>query len=144
MTVLLVTGTRDELNQFAGRFVCDRILDMKPSRVIVGDCPTGVDALVLELCRVTGIPCKPTVADWYPNLYGKLDRSAGPRRNKAMVAEAAALKAQGETVRVLAFPAGKSPGTRGCVKLAEAAGLDVEVTDLSMQLAKLRTFKEKP
>ena len=138
MTVLLVTGTRDEINQFAGRLVFARIREMNPSRVIVGDCPTGVDALVAVACRIVGIPCTPTVADW------SLGKSAGPRRNKAMVAEAAALKAQGETVRVLAFPAGKSPGTRGCVKLAEAAGLDVEVTDLSMQLTKLRKFKEKP
>lgn len=34
MTVLLVTGTRDEINQFAGRFVFERIREMKPSRVI--------------------------------------------------------------------------------------------------------------
>jgi len=29
--------------------------------------------------------------------------------------------------RVCAFPLGVSPGTRGCIRLAQAAGLDVRI-----------------
>lgn len=51
-------------------------------------------------------------ADWRQH-----GRAAGPNRNAAMVATRPAV--------CLAFPLGESRGTRGCMRLAEAAGIRV-------------------
>lgn len=53
-------------------------------------------------------------ADWAT--HGK---AAGPRRNAAMIATGIDL--------CLAFPIGESRGTRGCIKMAHAAGVTVQV-----------------
>jgi hypothetical protein len=51
--------------------------------------------------------------------------AAGPKRNKVMVDEL-----NPKTDVVIGFPYGKSSGTRGCIKLAEKAGLEVIVYEL--------------
>jgi len=51
--------------------------------------------------------------------------AAGPRRNKKMVD-----MLNPDKDVVLAFPYGKSAGTRGCIRLAEKAGLHVIVYEL--------------
>lgn len=91
--------------------------------VVHGGCPRGADAAasgwaVSAWARRfdTGLEVWP--ADW--EQHGK---AAGPRRNTAMVAAGADL--------VLAFPLGASVGTRGCMRLAAAAG--IEVRDLGAQ-----------
>lgn len=57
----------------------------------------------------------------YPAAWRELGRAAGMIRNRAMVALGADV--------CLAFPLGRSPGTRGCVREAERAGIPVRVTE---------------
>ena len=80
-----------------------------PVRIITGDCPTGVDALVgaLEDVRVY-------VADWLS--YGK---SAGPRRNARLVADA-------DIVLAFRMP-GRSPGTDDVIRQALRARKELHV-----------------
>jgi hypothetical protein len=89
----------------------------QPIRVVHGACPTGADAFAEQWAAehaLFGIEVERWHADW--RSYG---RSAGPRRNAAMVRAGAH--------RVLAFPLGASHGTRGCIRAARAAGLHVIV-----------------
>lgn len=139
---ILVTGTRNQLTGHQKQAVVDRLYMTQhgfhceggPESEVVfvhGSCPSGVDAYVDFIVPVhygTGIERHP--ADWYthdqncyhaPQSGGKCP-AAGPRRNKLMVDLGADI--------CLAFPMGKSAGTRGCVKLAEAAGIPTIVTEL--------------
>lgn len=91
-----------------------------PFRIRVGDCPTGLDALVRKWCRPR-LPARclrEFYADW--SLYG---RGAGPIRNMTMVV------AEPKADRLLAFwgaPDRPNRGTRNCVASAMAVGLPVE------------------
>lgn len=80
--------------------------------VVHGDCPTGADRIAKEFCDEMDIKQDPHPANW--NRYG---RSAGPLRNQKMVGLGADI--------CLAYPLGKSQGTRGCMKLAREAGIPV-------------------
>jgi len=53
----------------------------------------------------------------HPAQWEDIGRSAGHRRNEEMVNLGADL--------CLAFPLGRSPGTRGCMKLARKAGISM-------------------
>lgn len=79
--------------------------------VVHGDCPTGADRIAKEFCDEMNITQDPHPADWSQG------RKAGPLRNKRMVSLGADV--------CLAFPLGESRGTRGCMKMAEAAGIKV-------------------
>lgn len=82
--------------------------------VVVGDCPTGVDAITREACETWGLAVKVYEAAW-----AREGRRAGPVRNGRMVADGA--------IRVLALPGGT--GTADCIRQARAAG--IPVTDFS-------------
>lgn len=77
--------------------------------VVVGDCPTGVDAITREACETWGLQVKVYEADWDEG------RRAGPVRNGRMVADGA--------VCCLAFPGGR--GTADCIRQAARAGITV-------------------
>lgn len=119
MNRILITGSRDWTDKDA---VIDAIMDLNnwypidwDEVVIVhGDCPTGADKIADDWAKATGIETDPHPANW--ELFGK---AAGPKRNKEMVDLGADI--------VLAFPKGKSAGTRGCIKLAQEAGLPVKI-----------------
>lgn len=94
----------------------------------------SVDALALETAGRFDWDHEEYGADWYNSCDNRCYHAkyinnfcpaAGPRRNKIMVDQL-----DPETDQVLAFPYGKSAGTRGCIKLAERAGLDVIVYEL--------------
>jgi len=109
----IVTGSRCH-PQLADVWVeIDRIIDFRMfDEWLVGDCPTGVDAVAKQLFECRDVPFRVFRADW--EKYG---RAAGPLRNEAMV----------ETPGVEAcfgFPFGGSKGTRGCMNLAEKAGIN--------------------
>lgn len=74
----------------------------------------GLDTLAAQQAEVWGMQVEVHPADW-----ARYGHSAGPRRNAEMVAAGADI--------CLAFPIGRSPGTRGCVELARRAGIPVVV-----------------
>lgn len=76
----------------------------------------GADWLAGRIARNWGFGEERHPADWATE-----GRAAGPRRNARMVALGADV--------ALGFPIGDSPGTRGCLALAEAAGIPVVVTE---------------
>lgn len=86
--------------------------------VLVHGGARGADSLADEVWQeliqygLNLLPAEVHPAQW--SLYG---RSAGHRRNAEMVALGAAV--------CLAFPLGESRGTRGCMRLAAAAGIPV-------------------
>lgn len=84
--------------------------------LISGGCPSGADHIAETLWKDydQNLALDIHLADW--NTYG---RFAGPKRNQEMVD----LKPD----IVLAFPRGKSVGTRGTIRMAQQAELDVRV-----------------
>lgn len=120
MARVLVTGSRAYARQF---FVEEQLelaaLDLGFTGLVVvhGECRTGADlfAKVWALKNYqNGVR-----EDRHPAQWAMFGQKAGPIRNRAMVDLGAD--------RVLAFPQGASPGTRGTIKLAREAGLDVRV-----------------
>lgn len=91
----------------------------QPLVVVHGGCPTGADAIAAAWVaehEFAGMAAEVHRADW-----ARHGRAAGPIRNAAMVAAGADV--------CLAFPAGPSRGTRGCVELAKQAGITVVTTE---------------
>ena len=82
--------------------------------VIVTGGASGADALAYNFAVSNHLETETYPADW-----GKYGKSAGPIRNQQMVDTA--------PDEVLAFPHGESRGTRGCIKMAEVAGLKVTI-----------------
>ena len=117
---LLVTGSRTWTDHEAIRAELSRAwkqLGKHPGTVLVhGACPTGADKIADEVWHEWGMPVEPHPADW-----GRYGRRAGPIRNTLMVRAGAD--------HVLAFPVGHSPGTRGCIRTARQAGLNVQVIE---------------
>lgn len=125
---VLVTGTRAELDA-DGRALLEGLLAWNAPRteegaVYVGDCTTGVDAVARAWCEAHGLRARGGKllvfeADW--DRWGK---SAGPRRNQAMVDAA---RSSGLHTMALAFPSSSSRGTWDCVRRLARAGLAVWV-----------------
>ena len=120
---VLVTGTRNGGTRWMGH-VYHALMEAwkvndKPSLTVVhGDCPTGIDKGADVVARRMGFTVEPHPADW-----AKLGKRAGPMRNQAMVDLGADL--------CLAFPMGESRGTRDCMRRAEAAGIPVEIHEIT-------------
>jgi hypothetical protein len=75
----------------------------------------GADYIADVLARQMGADVEP-----YPvpkEAWRRLGKAAGPIRNKVMVDAGADI--------CLAFPLGESRGTRGCMELADAAGIPI-------------------
>ena len=150
-TVIAVTGSREHPDTMvATSAVADYVLNIAPGPVVVrhGDCPgeNSVDAAVarwIDDCGLLlGVTADPMPADWdnctdrcpttpghrrtkkpgdvaHPGLLDDYCPTAGPWRNARMLAK-------GPTAKLLiAAPHGPSIGTRGCIKLARAAGIQV-------------------
>jgi len=111
---ILVTGSRNWTNaQAVWAALNEQLTERGPFTLVVGDCPTGADSIAWGWAFSNGLTAEVHHADW--DVHG---RAAGPIRNRAMVESGADL--------CLAFPLGKSPGTRGCMRLAAAAGIPVK------------------
>lgn len=84
--------------------------------VVHGACPTGADFIADEWCIGNFFTAERHPAEWE-----RLGRAAGMIRNREMADLGADL--------LLAFPAGRSPGTRGMIREAERRGIPVRVTE---------------
>jgi hypothetical protein len=111
---ILVTGSRDWTDEDAiSRAVIGWLTEHGwPFPVIVHGGARGADTLAHRFAARWGF-----VSERHPAGWEQYGRSAGHRRNAEMVALGADV--------CLAFPLGVSPGTRGCMRLAEAAGIQV-------------------
>lgn len=110
---VIFSGTRALLSPDDEFFVAERVRRYAAlsREVAVGDCPTGVDALVRRLVPHARV----FMADW-----NRLDTGAGPERNRQLVLWAA--EVEDYTSRALvAFPGPRSTGTWDCVRRAAAA-----------------------
>lgn len=116
MIRILITGSRKWSNKealYAALKAHTEHLDPSHVTIVHGDCPTGADALADKYAREQGFHVEKYPADWSKG------RSAGPMRNKLMVSKGADV--------CLAFPLGSSPGTRGCMRFANEAGIVTKV-----------------
>jgi hypothetical protein len=127
----VVTGTRhDDRAGEAARYL-DSIHE-ELFCVIVGDCPTGIDAEVVAWCRKNGVDflVAPALWEWFRLSKRKSAAPAGPRRNgfMALIAKSLALGLSPEAfVHGAAFPFGESRGTRNCVDWFEKVEIEHEV-----------------
>lgn len=115
---ILITGSRDYTDYDNMK---DSILEVVHTAntdasdvCIVHGGASGADYLAGEIARELGFSEEVHYADWK-----NLGKKAGPLRNQKMVDLGADI--------CLAFPLGKSFGTRNCVKLAKKAGIQTIV-----------------
>lgn len=113
---ILVTGSRDWVDAPAVESVLRDVLrefGVHPAQVtVVHGAARGVDTIAHQAALRLGMRLEPHPADW--ERHGK---AAGHRRNAHMVSLGADV--------VVAFPRGRSRGTRGCMALAVGAGIPV-------------------
>lgn len=112
---VLITGSRyyDNRSQMESALNIHtmHIPRLRKVTVVHGGAP-GADTLAGEIAKYLGMQVEVHPAEW-----GKYGKAAGPIRNKHMVDLGADI--------CLAFPVGDSHGTRGCMSLAEEAGIPV-------------------
>lgn len=111
---VLITGSREWTDRKKIEADILALHDLHGDSLVIvhGDCPTGADKMAKEFCLIMDIEQEPHPADW--DTYG---HAAGPIRNAKMVALGADV--------CVAYPLGNSRGTRGCMALADAAGIEV-------------------
>lgn len=119
---LLITGTRlgwdwNELREQ----LSEAYFKLGPNTVLVHGAAPGVDTQAATIWSEWGLPTEAHPADW--ETHGK---AAGPIRNQEMVDLGADL--------CLAFVHPESKGTRHCVRIAQEAGIPVELFDLQERL----------
>lgn len=148
-TVVLISGSREHPDtSVATSALADYVLNVAPGPVIVrhGACPGeksidhAISRWVRDCGKWLGVTEDPMAADWdhctetcpqghrkqkrpgdtaHPGVCDDYCPAAGPRRNAAMVAK------KPRAALLIAAPHGASVGTRGCVRLAQAAGIHV-------------------
>ncbi|MEV0556302.1 hypothetical protein AB0I27_22970 [Streptomyces sp. NPDC050597] len=152
-TVIAVTGSREHPDPLVvTSYIADYVLNIAPGPVVVrhGACPgeQSVDQAVatwIDQCgEWLGVTADPMPADWdhctdrcppghrrmkkpgdtaHPGIEPDYCPAAGPLRNARMLGKQPAVKL------LVAAPHGPSVGTRGCMKIARAAGIEIrEVT----------------
>lgn len=149
-TVIAVTGSRHHPDPLVvTSYIADYVLNVAPGPVVVrhGACPgdKSVDQAVANWVRDCGewlgVTDDPMPADWdhcdidcppghrrkktagdtaHPGELDDYCPAAGPRRNAEIVNKLP------KPVMLIAAPHGASYGTRGCMRLAENAGIRVE------------------
>ena len=119
---VLVTGSRDYTDEQRLRVIMTRIARVfftnedEPPILISGNA-RGADTLAEKVWESHGWPIERYPADW--DTHG---RSAGHIRNAEMAKTGADV--------CVAFPLGKSAGTRGMMKIAEKHGIPVVDTSI--------------
>lgn len=141
---VIVTGSRDWVDPTSVERALFGLVELGWLTVVHGACPTGADLFAARWAEEFSVcvEAEPWPADWdscswhcppghrrlkragdvtHPGVLPDYCPSAGPRRNAAMVGAGADL--------CLAFPLGRSYGTRGCMRLAAAVGIEVRVIE---------------
>ena len=125
MTRMIIAGSR-EFNDYEEMVTDIYDLHICPLdeddylEIVSGHAP-GADTLGEQLAEVEGYPLKIFPAEW--DKYGK---AAGPIRNEQMAKYAA----EADRGILVAFPMGKSRGTRNMIKIARRYGLEVHVFEV--------------
>ena len=107
-------GARDYSDSGFLQFILDYLYASTQFTTLIQGGATGADALAKEWADANGVSCVSFPAQWRVN--GKLDRSAGPKRNQRVIDE-------GKSDLVVAFPGGK--GTADMVRRARKAHISV-------------------
>lgn len=119
--MLEITGSRDFSNVSLFRSTIRKYLsDIKDEIEIVSGGCSGADTMGEWFAEDNNLKLTVFEADW--DKYG---RAAGPIRNEQMAKYAA----ESDRGILIAFPIGKSPGTRNMIKLANQYGLEVYVEE---------------
>jgi hypothetical protein len=124
--IAIVTGSR-RLNDKAAVW---RELERLRPRLVIHGGARGADELAHQWALRTATPALVVPADWE-----RLGKRAGPLRNEAMGALAERFAGYDDSplivysVVVLAFPLGRSPGTRHCMKVMRWRGFEVREID---------------
>ncbi len=139
---LTVSGGRDNVLSDEGRkILTDIIFTERVDLVFVGDCPTGVDKSIRELCLALPVDFRVFVAYWsIINIEGAVikrsadgshsyNAAAGPMRNKRM------LETMGKDGYFVAFPGNR--GTSDALKCATRVGCKIVNYINRMDLVKL-------
>lgn len=114
--VIVVTGGRDYADK---DHIWQQLDGHAPEMLYVGCCPTGADAHALAWAKTRGVDYCVFYANW--DVYGK---SAGPRRNKAMMKSASRCLKNDEKMMVLAFKGGA--GTKNAITNAQQFNLNIK------------------
>lgn len=113
MFKVIIAGSREYSDYAALAQRCDFLLSQVSDPIeIVSGAARGADTLGERYAYERGLPCTRFPADW-----DGLGKSAGPIRNIQMAGYADAL---------IAFPIGKSVGTRHMISSARERGLRVK------------------
>lgn len=126
MKAIIVTGDRHATAETWTRAIVHRLKRIwTPDHpILIEGGQTGIDTLAGDLGKAMGYQKIPLPAQW--NQHGK---SAGPRRNRAMLSILLTLREHGYEVEVIGFHddfAG-SRGTKNMIEIARAAGVPVSV-----------------
>lgn len=108
---VLFCGTRGWCNNIP---IIDALAKLPKDTVVVHGAARGADFIAANEARPLGLTVEAHPANW--TVYG---RSAGYIRNKEML--------DSGIDKVYAFWDGKSPGTKMMIKLAQDAGVPVEI-----------------
>jgi hypothetical protein len=109
---VLVTGSRDWQDRDR---IADRLAQLPPNTIVIEGGARGADRMARDEAHKLGLHVATVDALW--RVYGN---GAGYERNAAMVALL-------EPHRALAFPLGRSYGTRNCIRQIREAGIPLEV-----------------
>jgi len=113
MSTVIITGSREWSDQAQLFYHLDAVHAIYPITFLVQGGAKGADALAARWAQANGIKYITVHADW--DQHGK---SAGPIRNIEMLDGF-------PDARVIAFPLGKSIGTRHCMREAVKRGMKV-------------------
>jgi hypothetical protein len=139
--IVIVTGSRDYHGPLVGQaldrelaYVCSLPNSWHEGRmVVIHGAARGADHAAVAWVHYPGKP-----GDWrvthrsYPADWAAHGKAAGMMRNRKMLQEALILSQQpGSTIKCLAFPSPQSKGTRGMIKLCQAAGVETVITEVN-------------
>jgi len=115
----IVTGGREFARAWIVREVLDFVTGPRPATLLVGDCPTGVDAYARDWAQEAQANGNPVTVRVFAADWAGRARSAGPIRNQKMV------DAGADMCVVFLAEKGDNRGTRDTARRAEKAGMTI-------------------